>query len=150
MTIEHRWGAYPAYALTYGIHSSLSLPLTVNGDTRGALNLYASAARAFGASEQQRGRLFADHASASLTVLTRQSQQVQLTDQLRDALAARSVIDQALGILMGQYRCDHDSAFAILRTSSQHQNRKLHDIATEIVRTVTGNDPATTPFNEPT
>jgi GAF domain-containing protein len=151
LATEHRWGAYPTHALSYGIRSSLSLPLTVNGASRGALNLYATTVRAFGAPEQQqRAGLFAGQASASLTVITRQTQQVQLTEQLRDALATRAVIDQALGILMGQNRCDHDTAFAILRTSSQHQNRKLHDIATDIVETVTGNSPTPTHFNDPT
>lgn len=150
MTTEDRWGSYPAQALTYGVRSSLSLPLRVNGDSRGALNLYATTVRAFDASEEQRAGLFAGQASAALTVVTRQAQQVQLTDQLRVALATRAVIDQALGILMGQNRCDHDTAFAVLRTGSQHQNRKLHDIATDIVRAVTGDDPRPTPFNEPT
>jgi GAF domain-containing protein len=150
LATERRWGAYPTHALSYGIHSSLSLPLTVNGDSRGALNLYATTVRAFGAPEQQRAGLFAGQASASLTVITRQTQQVQLTEQLRDALATRAVIDQALGILMGQNRCDHDTAFAILRTSSQHQNRKLHDIATDIVKAVTGNSPTPAHFNDPT
>jgi GAF domain-containing protein len=149
LSTEQRWGTYPAHALSYGIHSSLSLPLTVNGDSRGALNLYATTVRAFGATEQQSATLFAGQASAGLTVITRQTQQVQLTEQLRDALATRAVIDQALGILMGQNRCDHDTAFAILRTSSQHQNRKLHAIATDIVKAVTGNDPPPAPFNDP-
>jgi GAF domain-containing protein len=150
MAAEHRWGTYPAHALTYGVHSSLSLPLTVNGDSRGALNLYATAVGAFGDAEQQGAGRFAGQASAGLTVIARQTQQVQLTEQLRDALATRAVIDQALGILMANNRCDHDTAFAILRTSSQHQNRKLRDIATEIVKAVTGVDPQPTPFNDPT
>jgi GAF domain-containing protein len=149
LSTERRWGTYPAHAITYGIQSSLSLPLTVNGDSRGALNLYAMTARAFGDSEQQRAGLFAGQAAAGLTVIARQAEQVQLTDQLREALATRAVIDQALGILMGQNRCDHDTAFAMLRTSSQHQNRKLRDIATDIVRAVTGSDPPPTPFNDP-
>jgi GAF domain-containing protein len=150
LSTERRWGAYPAHALTYGIHSSLSLPLTVNGDSRGALNLYATAPGAFGFAEQQSAEFFAGQASAGLTVVTRQAQQVQLSDQLRDALATRAVIDQALGIVMGQNRCDHDTAFAILRTSSQHQNRKVRDVATEIVKSVSGSDPTPTPFNDPT
>ena len=149
LSTERRWGAYPAHALTYGIHSSLSLPLTVNGDSRGALNLYATTPGVFGFSEQQSAEFFAGQVSAGLTVVTRQAQQVQLSEQLRDALASRAVIDQALGIVMGQNRCDHDSAFAILRTSSQHQNRKLRDVATEIVKSVTGSDPTPTPFNDP-
>jgi GAF domain-containing protein len=149
LATEQRWGPYPAYALSYGVHSSLSLPLTVDGHTRGALNLYAGTAQAFGPTEQQRAELFAGPASAALTVVTRQVHQVQLSEQLRDALATRSVIDQALGILMGHNSCDSDTAFAILRESSQHQNRKLHDVATDIVKAVSGNEPQLPSFNDP-
>ncbi len=34
---------------------------------------------------------------------------------------------------MGARRCDADAAFAGLQQISQHQNRKLRDIAAEIV-----------------
>jgi GAF domain-containing protein len=149
LTTEQRWGPYPTYALSYGVHSTLSLPLTVNGDTRGALNLYAGTAHAFGPTEQQHAELFAGPASAALTVVTRQVHQVQLSEQLRDALATRAVIDQALGVLMGHNSCDSDTAFAILRESSQHQNRKLHDVAADIVKTVSGDDPQLPSFNDP-
>jgi GAF domain-containing protein len=149
MSTEQRWGAYPAHALSYGVRSSLSLPLTINGYTRGALNLYAGTVHAFGPSQQRHAKLFAGPASAALTVITRQVHQVQLTEQLHDALATRAVIDQALGILMGHNRCDFDTAFAILRTSSQHQNRKLRDVATDIVKAVSGVDPQPPPFNDP-
>lgn len=147
---EDRWGSYVAHALGYGARSSLSLPLVVNGHSRGAMNIYARLPRAFGAEERQHAEIFATQASAALTVVTRQAQQTQLTDQLREALAARAVIDQALGIVMAQQHCDHDAAFTILRSSSQHQNRKLRDVAAEIVEAITGRPPGTTRFNEPT
>jgi GAF domain-containing protein len=149
LATEQRWGPYPAYALSYGVHCSLSLPLHVNGDARGALNLYAGTANAFGPSEQQHAALFAGPASAALTVVTGQVQQVQLSEQLREALATRAAIDQALGILMGHNSCGSATAFAILRESSQHQNRKLHDVATDIVKAVSGNDPRAPSFNDP-
>jgi GAF domain-containing protein len=147
---EHRWGSYPAHALTYGVHSSLSLPLVVNDDSRGALNLYAGTRDAFGTSEQLRAEVFAAQAATALTVVNRQIQQVQLTDQLREALASRAVIDQAIGILMAQQGCDHNTAYGLLRTSSQNQNRKLRKIAAQIVTAVSGHEPSTPPFNDPT
>jgi AmiR/NasT family two-component response regulator len=44
------------------------------------------------------------------------------------------VIDQALGVVMGQNRCTADEAFDILRTISQNRNGKLRDVAAEIHR----------------
>ncbi|WP_425464393.1 ANTAR domain-containing protein [Nocardioides guangzhouensis] len=60
-----------------------------------------------------------------MSVARRQAEHTQLTEQLRDALATRAGIDQALGILMAQQDCTHDQAFAILRSASQHQNRNF-------------------------
>ena len=148
VTTEHRWGSYPAHALGYGVRSSLSLPLAVNGDVCGALNVYSGTAQAFGAEQRRKAEMFAIQASAVLTVALRQAKQAQLTDQLREALATRSGIDQALGILMAQQGCDPETAFSILRDTSQHQNRKLRHVAGDIVEAVSGRQPQT-PFNDP-
>jgi GAF domain-containing protein len=147
---EHRWGSYPAHALGYGVRSSLSLPLTVNGDIRGALNLYATTTQAFGPEQRERAHIFAVQTSTALTLAHRQAQQTQLTDQLREALATRAVIDQALGILMAQQVCGPDIAFAILRSTSQNQNRKLRRVAADIVEAISGHRPEGAPFNDPT
>jgi GAF domain-containing protein len=148
LAAEHRWGAYPAHALGYGLRSSLSVPLSADGDVQGALNLYATEPSAFGEEEHRAAELFAAQASAAMTIVTRMARQVALTDQLRDALVSRSVIDRAIGILMDQQRCDADQAFDVLRSASQHQNRKLRDIAADIVRAVGGREHRPGPFRE--
>jgi AmiR/NasT family two-component response regulator len=62
-----------------------------------------------------------------------------LVTQLQEAMTTRGVIEQAKGILMARERVDADGAFDILRRASQRANRKLHDLAQEIVeRAVTG------------
>jgi hypothetical protein len=48
-------------------------------------------------------------------------------------MESRAVIEQAKGIIMAANRCSPEAAFDILRRASQHQNRKLRDIAEEIV-----------------
>ncbi|MGH3315686.1 MAG: GAF and ANTAR domain-containing protein [Nocardioidaceae bacterium] len=146
---ERRWGSYPGDALAAGVRASLSLPLVVDGEPRGALNLYALQPDAFGPDDLDRADLLATQASAALTVAVRHAQQVQLTEQLREALVQRAVIDQALGILMAEQGCDPDTAFAILREASQHQNRKLRDVAAEIVESVAGGATGPTPFSDP-
>ncbi len=146
---DTRWDTYRIHALGFGVRSSLSLPLAIDGDVRGALNIYATVAHAFGPTERRHAEIFGFQAAAALTVVTRQSRQVELSEQLRTALASRAVIDQALGIIMDQQRCDAETAFAMLRNLSQHRNRKLREIATEIVQAITGKDPLPGPFHEP-
>jgi hypothetical protein len=58
--------------------------------------------------------------------------------QLEQALASRTVIDQALGILMGQQRSTAEEAFTLLRMRSQSSQQKLRDVATALVTRVTG------------
>jgi hypothetical protein len=57
----------------------------------------------------------------------------ELVAQLQDALANRAVIEQAKGMIMAQSRCTSDQAFDVLRRASQRTNRKVRDIATELV-----------------
>jgi AmiR/NasT family two-component response regulator len=40
-----------------------------------------------------------------------------------------------MGILMNQHKITRDDAFNLLKVSSQHTHRKLHDVATEVADT---------------
>lgn len=147
---EYRWGDYRVYAQGQGIRSSLSLPLNVRGSTIGALNLYSTEPHVFGTGEIERLATFARQAAAALTLLVRHVEQQTLSDQLRAALASRATIDQAMGMIMAQQRCTASEAFAVLRKASQHRNRKVSDIAAELIRVNTGQSaqPAA-PFTDP-
>lgn len=52
---------------------------------------------------------------------------------LRIALETRDVIGMAKGILMATEGIGPQAAFDVLVRASQNQNRKLHDVAEEIV-----------------
>lgn len=54
---------------------------------------------------------------------------------LQQALATRDVIGQAKGILMERFRITPEVAFERLRAASQHANRKVRDLADDLVRT---------------
>jgi AmiR/NasT family two-component response regulator len=58
--------------------------------------------------------------------------------QLMVAVERRTVIGIALGILMERQGLTQDDAFERLRRLSQHQNRKLYDIASEVARSSAG------------
>lgn len=80
-----------------------------------------------------------------MTIALRMASYAALTDQLRSSLASRTVIDQALGVIMAQQRCTQAQAFAILRAASQNTNVKLRDIAGAIVTGVSGERPQPPP-----
>ena len=53
--------------------------------------------------------------------------------QLKQALEGRAAIEQAKGMLMAQYRCSPDRAFEMLVALSRSEQRKVREIAAEIV-----------------
>jgi signal transduction histidine kinase/DNA-binding response OmpR family regulator len=55
--------------------------------------------------------------------------------QLRQALQTNRTIGTAVGIVMSRYELDTQRAFQVLVRTSQQNNRKLHDIAAEVVST---------------
>jgi AmiR/NasT family two-component response regulator len=52
---------------------------------------------------------------------------------LQGAFGRRAVIEQAKGILMARHAIDQERAFAMLREHSQHNGRKLVDVAQAVV-----------------
>ncbi|MBY4127438.1 ANTAR domain-containing protein [Rhodococcus fascians] len=58
---------------------------------------------------------------------------VELPDDVQRALVQRAPIEEAKGMLMAQHHITADAAFALLVDLSQGSNRKLHDIAVELV-----------------
>lgn len=52
---------------------------------------------------------------------------------LRLAMEHRAEIEQAKGIVMATLGCGSDEAFDILRRQSQHENRRLREIAQDLV-----------------
>jgi GAF domain-containing protein len=142
---DDRWAAYQMPALSHGVRSSLSLPLHTDGQVIGALNIYATQPGVFGPGEQFAAGRFADEAARALALAVRIAERTDMSRHLQNALASRAVIDQALGIVMGQNRCTADEAFELLRRASQNRNVKLRDIAAEMVTAVSGQPPADGP-----
>jgi GAF domain-containing protein len=133
---EHRWGGFSTVALSHGVTGALAVPLMARGGAVGVLNLYAGAGARFGERDRQLAETLAVHAAVALTAALRTYDQVSLTDNLRIALSSRSVIDQAIGIVMGRERCSADQAFDVLRRVSQQRNTKLRHVATELITAV--------------
>jgi AmiR/NasT family two-component response regulator len=80
-------------------------------------------------------------AAATVTATLRHYDEASLTDHLRTALSSRSVIDQAIGIIMGLQRCPPQTAFDVLRTVSQNRNIPLREVAADLVARTTGASP---------
>ncbi len=139
---ETRWPDYVSRALGFGLRCSLSLPLSEGGSTFGAMNVYGfSQPGLFTEAVQHQYRLFAAQAAGALRLATRHANDTVLMSQLEQALNSRTIIDQAIGILIGRHQLSADRAFDLLRAQSQTTKRKLRDIAADVVAEATGQPP---------
>ena len=133
---EARWPAFTRSCREHNILSILSVPLTADGVTSGALNLYSKAENGFDVAVVEQACLFAARASIVLANARAYWSARSKAEQLEDALRSRAGIEQAKGIIMSAMRCDPDQAFNVLVEHSKHQGHRLHEIATEIVANV--------------
>jgi transcriptional regulator with GAF, ATPase, and Fis domain len=139
MSSDHAWPDFSAAARDHGVTSIFSSPLSVRGKSTGALNLYSH--RTDGPSDWGAEPIEAFGATASVLLANTSSfvTAAERNTQLEVALATRELIGQAKGILVERHGIDGDAAFDRLRVLSQHTNRKLRDIAQDVVD---GEEPA--------
>jgi GAF domain-containing protein len=130
---DERWPEFARGAVAAGVHSTLSFPLVVAGDGLGALNLYSTVEAGFDGEDERTGAVFAIHASMTLANARAYWQTEELRRNLEQALSTRGVIDQAKGIFMAREGLSADEAFEVLRRASQRANRKIHDLAQDVV-----------------
>ena len=131
---EPRWPSYMPRARAQGALSMVSIPMTVEAKTIGALNVYSREVDAFGPEEVSVAEIIAGHASLASQVAAALHGHRNLADHLHTAMASRATIEQAKGVIMATAGCSPDTAFERLVQQSQHENRKLREIADELVR----------------
>jgi GAF domain-containing protein len=136
-----RWPVFGRRASAEGVGAILSVPLPVQNRAIGALNLYAADPGAFAEEDQARVRRFAEQAAVAVAFALRLAEREEHCRNLEAALASRTTIDQALGILMGQRRVNAVEAFDLLRRLSQRSNVKLREVAAALVTEVAGEPP---------
>lgn len=128
LRIESRWSKWSARAADeLGIRSALVLQLHVGPKSLGCLALYSDGVDAFRSESRMSALALAAHVAVAV-------RQAQGEEDSESAVAGRTVIGQAEGMLMQKYGLTPDQAFAALVRLSQSGNTKLSAIAAEIVR----------------
>ena len=133
---DPRWPDYLPRAVERGALSSLSVPLAIDDEqVTGALNLYAREPHAFDEDSRSAATRFAPYAAVAAGNLHAYQSARDMAANLRAALESRGVIDQAKGILMARHKLTADQAFQVLAQMSMKTNRKLREIADDLVHT---------------
>ncbi|MFI1101815.1 ANTAR domain-containing response regulator [Streptomyces melanogenes] len=131
---ESRWPGYRALALESGVRSCVTLPFRRSG-IEVTLSLYSFRPGTLDDAVCGPVGILVEETTAGILRDRRYHAALAEVEQLETALRSRAVIDQASGIVMHVLGCDAQEAFAVLRTVSQHANRKLSEVAEGVVRT---------------
>lgn len=109
------------------------------------LDVYANQPRAFDSATVEMIEQEVVAASSALQLALRLESQRDVEKDLTAAINSRTVINLAVGIVMGQNRCSQGEAVDILTAASNYRNIKLRELAAELVEKM-GDGPGRTHF----
>lgn len=136
---DERWPEFDKEARAHGVISILSLPIAVHSDSAfGAFNLYSRRRAQFVGQPDYALSQFVDQAGVLLLNARDFWDARQRAEGLQVALQSRATIEQAIGILMAPGGRTPEEAFQLLVRASQRENRKLREIAADIVERTSG------------
>jgi GAF domain-containing protein len=107
--------------------------MRVRGTTVGALNLFRSEPGTIWDADLPLGQGMADIAAIALLQERALRESRAIVDQLQGALTSRVVIEQAKGVLAERASISLDAAFLRLRAYARRNNRRLSDVAFELI-----------------
>ncbi|MFW3172848.1 ANTAR domain-containing protein [Geodermatophilus sp. CPCC 206100] len=131
---ETRWPEYMTTFLRSGALSSLAAPVPA-AQLAACLNVYSPAAAALTDQHRQAVADFAAYAAVALSNIDALQDARDQAEHLRTAMESRAAIEQAKGILMERHKVTADQAFRLLAGASMRANRKVRDLAEDLVLT---------------
>ncbi|WP_410608169.1 GAF and ANTAR domain-containing protein [Amycolatopsis sp. lyj-109] len=132
LATEPRWPRWAPAAAELGMGSVVSTALISGpptGESSGALNVYSRSRHGLDAADRDVLLLLATHASLAVATTDAVTRAELQAAHLRKAIDSRDVIGQAKGIIMARRGVDAETAFDVLRRTSQSLNVKLAELA---------------------
>ena len=129
---ETRWPESMSDMLRRGVRCFTTTP-HVNPPVLVTLTLYGVVPKALGHGRHALASLLIAQGTAAVSNSQQYDDVHRTAVQLREAVEARAIVDQAKGILMHALGCDADEAFTEMRRISQTRHVKLTALAQRIV-----------------
>ncbi len=145
---DERWPDYARSAAASGVRSVLAIPLSLQGEAQAVLNLYSDRAHGFSPADVETVKAFANIAARSLKLALVIAKLREARDDLTEMMRSRTTIDMAIGAIMAQNRCTKDEAFEFLVRASNTRNVKLRDVASGLIRSISGEEEISTTFED--
>lgn len=130
---DGRWPLFAPIALSAGFGAADAIPMRLRKQTIGALNLFQSNPGSLGQQDLKAAQALADIATIAILQHRAMHEARTVNDQLNHALTSRIIIEQAKGVLAERQHLDMHDAFARLRNHARNHNRRLGDVAVDVV-----------------
>ena len=138
LATDPRWGEYGLRAAQRGARSCLSVPMLLHGEAVAVFKVYSAEQDGLDQPQRDTAAAIAQELTGGVGLAAHLTSRAADLDDMTQLMTHRRVIDLALGITMERAQVPAEAAFGLLRTRSQHSNRKLHEVASEVVFSIPG------------
>jgi GAF domain-containing protein len=128
-----RWPRFAPIAIDAGFLAVEALPMRLRRNVIGAFNVFQTRPRSLNVEDLVVAQALTDIATIGVLQHQASVSAHAVNEQLSQALSSRIVIEQAKGVVAERERLDMDGAFGRLRNHARNHNRRLVDVAGEIV-----------------
>jgi len=128
-----QWPSFHAVAQRLGVRAMAGIPMHLEGESVGAIDLYSADPRAWTDRDLAAATVMANMATAYLLNASLYDKQRRLAEQLQSALNSRVVIEQAKGVLANEYAITVDEAFERLRRHARTHGASVRAVAEAVM-----------------
>jgi transcriptional regulator with GAF, ATPase, and Fis domain len=128
------WPAFASLAQAAGFQTIATMPIRRSTETVGAIGFVGTTAPLIAEQDTGVAQTLADMAAIGILHIRAFRRVRRTSEQLQHALDSRILIEQAKGVLSAQLGITPDAAFEILRGYSRHNNRRIIDVAPDVIQ----------------
>jgi transcriptional regulator with GAF, ATPase, and Fis domain len=132
-TMRASWPVFTERLRRLGFQSAQAVPMRLRAETIGALNIFRAASGPLSDSDLRLAQAMADVATVGLLQERAIAERELLASQLQTALSSRIQLEQAKGVLAERAGLAMDQAFTVMRAYARSHNRRLTEVAAEII-----------------
>lgn len=127
------WPRFAEAAGELGFAGVHAIPMRLRDQVIGTLNLFRTHPNGLDETSARVGKALVDVATIGLLSERAVRHQEMVTEQLQTALNSRVLIEQVKGILAERHGITAEQAFTALRSYARSHNRRLVDLAGEVI-----------------
>jgi GAF domain-containing protein len=138
LTVDHRWPLFGPDAVDRGVRAVMASPIPYNQHPVGVVAVLSEKRHPWTPEGELAVTAFTDLAALLIASMMQAATQTELAGQLQRALDARTIIEQAKGILMAKDGLDARAAYERLRAAARSSRRTVAAVSADVVSQPSG------------